>query len=699
MPIMPAISSGARMTGLVRYLAGPGKANEHSNPHVVAASSRDVFAAGGAGATMTEAHAYELASTVDEARVVFGTEVTRRDTKKLKAAMERGEQGRAALADATKDENVWHCSLSMPPEAAALDDATWSHIAHDFMAGMGFDTDGEAASRWVAIRHGLTKNGGDHIHIAASRVRDDGSVVSLWRPHPDNPKRNEGDYARAQRVTRDLENRYGIEGLSTYTKNMATRGRAHAQDAATKPTLDSDGRQMRARRAEEAPSVTLARRVRTAAASAETEAEFVRLLRADGVVVRSARYDKSDADAVTGFSVGLPASEYANRHGQPIMHGGRKLGEDLSLPRLRERWIDDDNTRRDARAAWDHADAASPAGRAHTARPRPPTAGASAASTTQSAQRSTVDKQRATQASERLRKLLLPLARAAATEADYARALRDHPDILARPRYAQGSTTEVTGYVVALRPELLADEHGKPIWRNASYLGDGLKLSELRTHWPTSDAHTRLAAAAWARGHRSPTAAGGASRAGENAREDARRWQETTSRIDPTSRAWHATAADTAAMAGAAAQRTTGADAASLRQLSDALGGVAGYRRSPAGAGAHKYTSARRVAAVMLAASRDDTTLLWLAVMQQVLAASKAVADAMATQGHHRHATTIRTAIAHTQRTFADRTPPSTSTGASTARSTSSRQNGPAATPATTGLDTDHTHRDDGYGR
>lgn len=668
MPIMPAISSGARMTGLVMYLAGPGKANEHTNPHVVAASSRDVFAAGGAGATMTDANAYDVASTVDEARVVFGTEVTRRDTKKLKAAMERGEAGRAAIADATKDENVWHCSLSMPPDVDALDDATWSQIAHDFMTGMGFDTDSDASARWVAIRHGLTKNGGDHIHIAASRVRDDGSVVSLWRPHPDNSKRNEGDYARAQRVTRDIETRYGLEGLSTYSKNMASRGRAHAQDAATKPTVAGAGRQTRPPRAEEAPSVALARRVRTAAASAETEAEFVRMLRADGLVVRSARYDKSDADAVTGFSVGLPASEYANRHGQPIMHGGKKLGEDLSLPRLRERWIDDDNTRRDARAAWDHADAASPAGRPSTARPRPapPT---TAPSSAQSEQRPTGDaQQRPAQASERLREILIPIARAASTEADYARALRDHPDVLARPRYAKGSTTEVTGYVVALRPELLADEHGKPIWRNASYLGDGLKLSELRGNWPTSEAHTRLAASAWARGHRSATAAGGTTQRADEAREHARRWHDTTSRIDPNSRAWHATAADTAAMAGAAAQRTTGADAASLRQLSDALGGVAGYRRSPSGAGAHKYTSARRVAAVMLAASREDTTLLWLTVMKQVLAASKAIADAMAAQGHHRHATTIRAAVAHTQHTFADRPAPTAVPGAGSAR-------------------------------
>ena len=33
---MPNITRGGRMTGLLVYLAGPGRNNEHSNPHLVA---------------------------------------------------------------------------------------------------------------------------------------------------------------------------------------------------------------------------------------------------------------------------------------------------------------------------------------------------------------------------------------------------------------------------------------------------------------------------------------------------------------------------------------------------------------------------------------------------------------------------------------------------------------------------------------
>ncbi|MCX2966876.1 hypothetical protein OSB52_22630, partial [Gordonia sp. SW 21] len=74
----------------------------------MAASTREVFTAGGGGAAMTRESAMVLGQSLDEARVVFGTEVTRRDTAALKAAQERGTTGHAAIAEATRHENVWH---------------------------------------------------------------------------------------------------------------------------------------------------------------------------------------------------------------------------------------------------------------------------------------------------------------------------------------------------------------------------------------------------------------------------------------------------------------------------------------------------------------------------------------------------------------------------------------------------------------
>ena len=83
------------MSGLVRYLAGPGRRNEHTNQRAVAASSEEVFAAAGAGANMNTEIADHLAGALDEARIVFGVEVTRVDRGAKQAAVNRGEDWRA----------------------------------------------------------------------------------------------------------------------------------------------------------------------------------------------------------------------------------------------------------------------------------------------------------------------------------------------------------------------------------------------------------------------------------------------------------------------------------------------------------------------------------------------------------------------------------------------------------------------------
>ena len=70
-------------------------------------------------------------------------------------------------------------------EEGDLTDAQWAEIAQDFMDEMGFtEASGRAPAQWVAIRHGHSKAGNDHIHIAASMVRKDGTKWSSWRDFP-----------------------------------------------------------------------------------------------------------------------------------------------------------------------------------------------------------------------------------------------------------------------------------------------------------------------------------------------------------------------------------------------------------------------------------------------------------------------------------------------------------------------------------
>jgi hypothetical protein len=91
----------------------------------------------------------------------------------------------------------------------------------------------------------------------------------------------------------------------------------------------------------------LARTVRGVAAAADSEADFVARLRDQGVRVRP-RYGKGGKNEVAGYSAAMPNRRYA----ESVWFGGGKLSRDLTLPRLRERWLDGPDQRRQAITAW-----------------------------------------------------------------------------------------------------------------------------------------------------------------------------------------------------------------------------------------------------------------------------------------------------------------------------------------------------------
>nr|WP_242703300.1 relaxase/mobilization nuclease domain-containing protein [Paenarthrobacter ureafaciens] len=99
------------------------------------------------------------------------------------------DRARSVLGVEIPGGHVWHCSLSLRAEEGDLTDQKWADIAQDFMDEMGFtETSGRAPAQWVAIRHGHSKAGNDHIHIAASMVREDGTKWSSWRDFPGHNK-------------------------------------------------------------------------------------------------------------------------------------------------------------------------------------------------------------------------------------------------------------------------------------------------------------------------------------------------------------------------------------------------------------------------------------------------------------------------------------------------------------------------------
>ncbi|MGL5859612.1 MAG: relaxase/mobilization nuclease domain-containing protein [Angustibacter sp.] len=321
------------MGGLLVYLVGRGRANEHIEPHLVAGDA--AMMAWHDDAELGRDAALAIARHLDRPRTAFGVD------------MPGG--------------HVWHCSLSLRAEEGLRTDQEWAGISQDFVTLMGFDDEQSPREpcRWVAVRHGVSNNGNDHVHLVVNLVRDDGTRASIHH-----------DHGRAQRAARALEVKYGLERLESKDRR-ATRGhhpaereaQARARARATYEHAQAGGpgssgaweqlsgaeRQARivaAMRVDQ-PRAALARRVRGSAAASETEAEYVRRLRRAGLLVRP-RYAAGRDDVVAGYSV---AERPAGRE-RPIWYGGGHLGRDLSLPRLREAWPDTPNGASEAVAEW-----------------------------------------------------------------------------------------------------------------------------------------------------------------------------------------------------------------------------------------------------------------------------------------------------------------------------------------------------------
>lgn len=328
--MITAISDGASSFGLMNYLVGPGRANEHENPHLVA-GSEVIMRRWGSWDELSPAQGYEIAGFVDQFMNETGVKPTgsRREFDMNKIDEKTGERGVRQVVKGPVPNHVWHCSLSLKPEEAAQGDEKWRMIVQDFMDEMGFTgKDGKAPCRWVAVHHGSSKNGGDHIHIMANIVREDGTKWNRYQ-----------DQVVARKVANRLEHKYGL---------YVIEAREHARGARADSTADlrAANRQGHKRTNRE----ILEQRVRAAAVASTSELDFLIRLRELGVKARP-RFAKGTQDVVTGYWVGLHP-----KAGQRTQwYGGYKLARDLSLPRLRSRWPDTPVSAQQAVNAWRQA--------------------------------------------------------------------------------------------------------------------------------------------------------------------------------------------------------------------------------------------------------------------------------------------------------------------------------------------------------
>ena len=317
--MIPNIVTGGDTGGLMRYLVGPGRANEHENPHVIA-GSRDIVRKWGDWETISVSQAGEIATRLDAYMHETGTFPTGK-VRRFNPATGQVEWNGEIEAN-----HVWHCSLSLSPEEAALGDEIWGRIASDFMDTMGFTgSDGKAPCRWVAIHHGSAKNGGDHIHIAANVVREDGTKWSPWY-----------DQRKAQRACNTLEHRYGLLVVESRERGRGSRcDSAAAQNAAARAGASRTDR------------AVLEERLRAAATAAASEADFVRRARRLGVRLHP-RFARGRTDVVVGYSAALRTE----RGQQTRWWGGGRIARDLTLTQLRTRWEDTPTSALEAVEAW-----------------------------------------------------------------------------------------------------------------------------------------------------------------------------------------------------------------------------------------------------------------------------------------------------------------------------------------------------------
>ena len=149
------VTKGRDFGGVVRYLYGRGRHEEHTDAHRLAGN-------------------------------VIGD-----DPKTLSESLRE-----SAELNPRVRHPVWHCSLRAAPEDRFLSDAEWALASEMFLRRVGFldERHPQRDTPWVAVRHG-----DHHVHLVVSRVRFDGTVA-----------RDSFDYRRSHQAARGVEADFGL---------------------------------------------------------------------------------------------------------------------------------------------------------------------------------------------------------------------------------------------------------------------------------------------------------------------------------------------------------------------------------------------------------------------------------------------------------------------------------------------------------
>jgi len=202
------VTHGWRPGGLVAYLMGPGTAEAHVRPRVIA--SWDGLDAGWQPEPGPRGEFdYQLGPLIGALHVPA--------TRAGLPVSGKGQSGRGY---------VWHCSVRLGPKDRTLPDAEWAGIARRLLDGAGIATaDDDGGPRWIAVRHA-----DDHIHIAAVLVRARCSQAGPAR----RPPCAWGQRSGAPRRCRARDRRR-LHRACGDNRRSARRGRAWLRPSGSRP--------------------------------------------------------------------------------------------------------------------------------------------------------------------------------------------------------------------------------------------------------------------------------------------------------------------------------------------------------------------------------------------------------------------------------------------------------------------------------
>jgi hypothetical protein len=304
--------------GLVDYLLGSGHHNEHINQHIVADSD-------------------ELMGLIADPEDKKNVAKTAKDN----------------LSEFTPDgitsgsRHIMHVVFSLNPNEQPYSDNEWKGITHEWAKFVGVEDSSNPANscHWIAFRHGISREGNDHIHLVLNKFRLDGTRWSDskigWKNNAarkhlsekfkwitslpgDELDRNITSYGQG-------EMRDNAEQIAAQKYEMAhgkgSWGQASFED---KQSLISTVQEI------DLPRRKLQGLVRGAAVSSKTEDEFVRRLRSYGVLLNP--YFDATGN-VQSFKVKLKNEDnlVVNKKANQWITSG-KLANDLTPGRLREMW-------------------------------------------------------------------------------------------------------------------------------------------------------------------------------------------------------------------------------------------------------------------------------------------------------------------------------------------------------------------------